>query len=90
MITEILQMVTEGGSVREIADKLGLSTESVLSRLQTMERMGLLSTDEDRSGPGCGPPKCRSCCGCGGASPGSSVKQYRLTEKGRMAVKKGV
>ena len=50
LINEILQMVAGGSSVREIADKFGLTTDSVLARLLTMERMGLLSI-EDRTVP---------------------------------------
>ena len=85
LITEILQLVIEGRSVRQIADKLGLTTEAVLSRLQTMERMGLLSTEEDLPGSGCAASKCRSCCGCG-ASQAARIKQYHLTEKGKRMV----
>lgn len=86
MITDILRMVSEGGSVREIAERFGMTTDAVLARLLTMERMGLLSTEQDRNVPGCGPSKCKSCCGCGGASR-AALKQYRLTEKGKRMVK---
>jgi predicted ArsR family transcriptional regulator len=88
VINDILKMVSEGSSVREIADRFGLTTVSVLSRLQVMERMGLLSTEEDRNIPGCGPSKCKTCCGCG-SSPQSAPRQYRLTEKGKRMVRQG-
>jgi DNA-binding MarR family transcriptional regulator len=85
LINEILQMVAGGSSVREIADKFGLTTDSVLARLLTMERMGLLSI-EDRTVPGCGPSKCKTCCGC--APSQATPRQYRLTEKGKKLVKR--
>jgi len=66
----------------QMAARTGLTKESLLGRLEAMERMGLVERI-DGSVKSCS----RGCHGCGGPDRCEGGTAYRLTDKGRKMLK---
>ncbi len=78
-------------SLNEIAREIGLGTDELKQRLDMLEHMGyILSEDSMAMGAGGGCSSCPSAgtCGAVSGSLGIKIATYQLTDKGRKVMAK--
>ncbi len=92
MIKDILKIMVDGeAGLTEIGQRLGLTSDQMDSRIETMVRMGYI--EEVKASSACG--EARYCMGCAFARKGkgntcseSMSRSFFITEKGRSALKR--